>query len=374
MRVLFIGPLAGPITGQSIASESLLEALQARFDVDVVDLSKVGFANGAFSVARLWQVGSILRQVLAKHRSADVIYLTVSESAAGNAKDLLLFAICFRRLHRMLIHLHGGAGMREIMHGRHGVLRRANEFFVRRVRGVVVLGPRLRSIYASCAPASRVHEVPNFADEQLFADADAIDAKFSRTDPLRVLFLSNLLPGKGHRELAGAIRRLPPSVRARLHVDIAGGFEHARERAAFLELIRDIPEVTYHGVAREAEKRVLLRNAHLFCLPTYYAYEGQPMSILEAYASGCAVVTTDHSGIRDIFEPEVNGFEVATRSEGAIEEAIARALASPELLRAMAVRNRAVAGEKYRRALFTERMIRLFETIGSEPGAPATRA
>jgi len=51
-----------------------------------------------------------------------------------------------------------------------------------------------------------------------------------------------------------------------------------------------------------------LRN-YIFCLPTYYPNEGQPISILEAMANGCAIVTTDHGGIKDVVTKE-NGIFV----------------------------------------------------------------
>jgi glycosyltransferase involved in cell wall biosynthesis len=43
-------------------------------------------------------------------------------------------------------------------------------------------------------------------------------------------------------------------------------------------------------------------------------YEGQPISILEAYAAGCIVVTTGQPGILDIFKPYLNGYEIDTNS------------------------------------------------------------
>jgi glycosyltransferase involved in cell wall biosynthesis len=59
----------------------------------------------------------------------------------------------------------------------------------------------------------------------------------------------------------------------------------------------------------------MIEEAQVFCLPSYYAYsEGQPVSILEAYASGCYVVTTNHGGISDIFKDKVNGSYVEKRS------------------------------------------------------------
>lgn len=51
----------------------------------------------------------------------------------------------------------------------------------------------------------------------------------------------------------------------------------------------------------------LFVESHVFVLPTYYLFEGQPIGIIEAYAAGCVVVTTRHSNICDIFSGSING-------------------------------------------------------------------
>ena len=56
-RVLFIGPLPEPITGQSLACQVFLDELEA-LHVEVVDLAKREFANGLSSLSR---IGGVLR-------------------------------------------------------------------------------------------------------------------------------------------------------------------------------------------------------------------------------------------------------------------------------------------------------------------------
>jgi glycosyltransferase involved in cell wall biosynthesis len=60
----------------------------------------------------------------------------------------------------------------------------------------------------------------------------------------------------------------------------------------------------------------------VLCLPTSYPYEAQPLVILEAYAAGCAVVTTNHAGIPDVFTPGENGIRVPAGDSEAVASAL----------------------------------------------------
>jgi glycosyltransferase involved in cell wall biosynthesis len=71
-------------------------------------------------------------------------------------------------------------------------------------------------------------------------------------------------------------------------------------------------------------------QAQIVCLPTYYG-EGLPKSLLEAGASGCAIVTTDIAGCREIVRDGVTGWLVPTRDVGALANALREAIERPEL-------------------------------------------
>jgi glycosyltransferase involved in cell wall biosynthesis len=60
------------------------------------------------------------------------------------------------------------------------------------------------------------------------------------------------------------------------------------------------PSVLYYPVVLGALKNQVLRESNVFILPTYYSMEGQPISVLEAMASGNAVICTRIPGITDI--------------------------------------------------------------------------
>lgn len=362
MHVLFLGPLPPPVTGQSLACQVFLDALRRVGTVDVVDHSKADFVAG-FSSAR--RAGEILRYAWEARRGArraDVVYLTISQSIAGNLKDMLFYAAIGRKLSRLIVHLHGGPGMRAIMRGRFGPL---NRWVLRRAAAVVILGERHRDIFEG-VPTERIHVVANFAEPALFASDGEIEAKLAAPTQLRVLALANFIHGKGQAELVEAYRLLPDALRERVRIDLAGRFDHPAAETEFARMIADLPGVHLHGPVAGERKRSLLAKAHIFSMPSYHRFgEGQPISILEAYASGCAVLTTDHGGIFDVFTPGVNGLEVDKGSAASLARAITMLAGDPVRLATMARTNAAQARALYRVDIFNERLLEIVHAAAS---------
>jgi glycosyltransferase involved in cell wall biosynthesis len=362
MKILFIAPLPPPLTGQSLAAKILLDELVTHNRVEVVDFRKDVFKQGVCSVNRIAQILKILTEIWQKKKDSDLIYLTISQSISGNIKDLITYGICFKIISRMVIHLHGG-GIRKLIFDRYRIIYYLNKFFLKRIGGVVVLGKSLKSIFESMVPQDKIYVVPNFAEDHLLLEKKKIKKKFLDINPLRILFLSNLISGKGYEELVDAYVTLKHELKKTIRIDFAGGFESENDKKKFLDKIRDTIEIYYHGIVFGEKKKELFSNSHLFCLPTYYSYEGQPISILEAYASGCVVITTDHGGISDIFKNGINGFKVRKKSAISIMREIEQILKKPEQLLPMALSNREIVYNKYRTSTYCSSLLKIFENI-----------
>ena len=57
-------------------------------------------------------------------------------------------------------------------------------------------------------------------------------------------------------------------------------------------------KITVLGAIPPRDLGALMRKAHLFVLPSFF--EGSPLVIIEALASGCSVVASDLPGIREL--------------------------------------------------------------------------
>ena len=144
-------------------------------------------------------------------------------------------------------------------------------------------------------------------------------------------------------------------------IEFAGRFDSKYKKEVFLEKIDGIGQIRYHGVVDGVQKRTLFSRAHIFCLPTSY-FEGQPISILEAYSSGCVVLTTGQDGILDIFKDTINGFLIRDRSEKYVRLAIENIIRNKKKLLKIALFNRKIAGKYYKASLYNSAIRNIIES------------
>ena len=127
-----------------------------------------------------------------------------------------------------------------------------------------MLGERLKSIYDGMVPSNRLHAVPNFAGDEFLLMLGPLKASFSNVDPLRLLFLSNLLPGKGHIELLVALALLPVGSRGDFRWILPEVSESEDDEIAFKQAVqKDRGELrsTCVGLCRRTQERVVSQGA-----------------------------------------------------------------------------------------------------------------
>ncbi len=363
MNILFIAPIPPPITGNSLAANVFLNRLKRDYIVEVVNLNKDSFQNGAGSFKRIGQILSVLKNIWNLRRRADFIYFSISESTLGNIKDIIIYLICFKKLKRTIIHMLGGAGMKRIIDKR-GFQYKLNKFFISRLAGVIVEGEQQANTFSNVIKRDRIFVVNNFSEDFLFISKEDVKKKFDNVNPFKILFLSNLLYGKGHNELAEAYLGLSVENKKKIIITYIGGFESEKSKQIFLQKIKGESGLEYRGkFVSGIEKKECYCNSHIFSLPTYYPYEGQPISILEAYATGCVVITTSHSGIPEVFSNGLNGFEVEKRSPESIRNVLESIILNSDQLVHLALQNRNYAYENYRTEIYEKNMMKVVSSL-----------
>lgn len=162
--------------------------------------------------------------------------------------------------------------------------------------------------------------------------------------PVRFLMIARLLGDKGVREYVSAaamVRQMHPE--ASFH--LVGGLDPNPDAIDEAEVARWTAEghVIWHGA--QTDVRPFLADAHVFVLPSYR--EGTPRTVLEAMATGRAIITTDAPGCRETVTDGDNGFLVQPRSADALAAAMLRFLAEPKLIDDMAARSLDLVRNKY---------------------------
>jgi glycosyltransferase involved in cell wall biosynthesis len=345
MKILFIAPIPPPITGQSLASKVLADELSRTNDIKIINLSKKDLNNGGGGLKRLKEVFCLFFNICKNINSTNILYLTLSESFAGNIKDIFIYILTFKLRSKTFIHLHGGSIKQELW-DQNFILYFINKYFIKKFAGVILLSKSHKSIFQSFVPESKIHIVQNFAEDYLFETDENIRKKFNQIENFKILFMSNLMKQKGYFELAESVKLLPYKIQQCIEIHFAGSFESKIAEDEFLKKFNEVKQIKYHGVVNGERKKQLFSQCHFFCLPTSYL-EGQPISILEAYASGCVVLTTTPSGIADIFKHKINGFKIDSRDKYSISTTIVEAFENSSNLKNIALINNDLAKKEY---------------------------
>ena len=343
-----------------MAAVRLVEILRSDYRLRPIDYSSSALQRLPLGLAVVRSVRMILR-ALAVFRTSDLCYVSLSQSLWGNIRDLTL--MLFAAGKPLVVQLHGG-GIDKTVFGRSRAVRHINHFIYRCfVTKAVVLSDSLRTRFALVLPDWKVSVVCNAVSQDVFLSVAEIRKKHQSTQRLHVLYLSNLMEEKGYRDLVTAIAGLPSSVRSRICLHLAGGVQYADDSVWLKSIAEktDIP-MTYHGPVDGERKLALLRQAHVFALPTYYRYEGQPISLLEAYAAGCVAVVTPHGGIPDVFAEPSNGRFVVPRSVQSIQSALVALVdMAPVEREQIGLRNLRLAEERFNNESHRQQLKRVFD-------------
>lgn len=131
------------------------------------------------------------------------------------------------------------------------------------------------------------------------------------------------------------------------HFQIAGGITRnnplAISESEMNAMIKDSP---VEWLGRVENMPALFAASTLVCYPSYYG-EGVPKVLLEAAASGRAIVTTDHPGCREAVKDVENGLLVPVRDASATAAAVALLLRDETMRKKMGGAGRKRAEEYF---------------------------
>jgi len=303
MKILVLAQTPPPLHGQSQMVETLVSGLPA-CGIEVRHV-QMRLSRSHADIGR-WRPGKILPAVFAalaarraaRRENCDAIYYVPAPAKRGALyRDVVVMGLCRDRRRKLVLHWHA-PGLGAWLLGRATSFERA--LALRALGGAdlsIVLAPELEPDARVLAPRRTV-VVPNGIPDPGPAPRRAGGA------PTELLFLGLGSWEKGLHDTVEAVSILNARRPGSFRLTFAGSFRGDGERKHFMRRAMDLGDAIRHsGFADERRKRELFSGADVFCLPTIYPNEGQPLALIEALAYDLRIVTTRWRAIPGMLPP-----------------------------------------------------------------------
>lgn len=288
-EILVIGPIPPPVHGYSVVTAFIVAKLGEAARVAVVNIAPDGLVrNGRYHLQRVARAARALWQVMRKRRTCSRIYLAIA-GGAGVFYDLPVALAA--RLLGYKIYLH---------HHSFSYINRRNRWTALLL---AITGSGTTHICLSAGMARRLSGLyPQARRTVVLSNAALVPPRAqraARNGPVRLGFLSNLIPEKGVDtaiEVASELRDRGRDV----VLAVAGPTLDKETESLLAETQRKLgPAFVYHGAVYGAEKAAFLDSLDVLLFPTRYANEAQPLVVLEALAAGVPVLATNRGAIAE---------------------------------------------------------------------------
>ena len=381
LPVCICGPrlnLNNSVSGLSLALETMLQGLKNKslsfYFVDSSPFERE-FKSGEFTIIRSFETICVICKVFINLFKCRIYYSPISTSSFGFIRDYItvLFAKFLNR--HVVMHLHGG-GFEEFYKSSSFILKLLIKNHYHRVDKIIVLGNLLKSqFYCIGVPIkSKLYVVPN----GLTIDVDEpkpICRSLPVNGKINILYMSSLMESKGFLYAILAIKILEEKFPGRYLLHLCGNFVDAitenkriiynkESLLSFLTLNKLEKCVSYHGQISYREKEKQFINAHIFLLPTFYSWEGQPLSIIEALSFSLPIISCKHRGIPELIRDGGNGFFVKAMCEDSIAVAVEKISSDNNYYSMMCRNSRLHYENSFKRDLHIENLTdTIFENI-----------
>ncbi|USY56136.1 glycosyltransferase [Bacillus sp. 1780r2a1] len=350
--ICIIGQLPPPVHGLSTALQTIIDNqyLNKEYSINTIDIKE--------NKRIINHVKNIIKN------NSDLYYFTISQSIFGNLRDMLILAILLKKKKKVILHYHGGY-YKHLYEKMNKFQRYINRRLISKIHIMIALGDSLKSIFDDVISPEKIRVCENYIEESSLTDDLSFNQKLDQlksNSTLEVLYLSNFIKSKGYMDVLKSAKVLR-NENIRFH--FAGAFFTKVEKHEFLQLIKEwnLEEtVYYHGIVKGEKKKELLTKSHVFALPTYYPYEGQPISIIEAMGNGLTVITTNHAGIKDIVNNE-NGYFVNSQSPLQITDCLRTLSSQTQKIRFYAFNNRKSVLNRFKEKDYINRLEKIFNEV-----------
>jgi len=215
--------------------------------------------------------------------------------------------------------------------------------------------------------SGKIQVVHNGIDTERFQNPDvsqrqAARQSFKFAPPTRVITtVARLHPQKGHRYVLQAIPAVVKACGENICFVWAGEGPLQHELEALADELDVRRFIRFLGC--ELNIPQMLAGSDVFVLASLW--EGLGIAVLEAQASGVAVIASRVDGLAEVIDDGVSGCLVAARDPDALAQAIIRLLNDPEQCRRLAKEGRRIVEQKFSLAGMCRELLGIYQELVS---------
>lgn len=360
-KVLFIVQLPPPVHGASLVNKTLVESelVNKKYSIDVLQ-SQLAYSMqdmGRFSLKKLFNAILIIFKLTLKviFKKYNLVYFTLSPLGFAFYKDAILVTIIklFSNT-KIVIHLHG----KGIKIAAQSKFKKHIYKFVFKNIEVIQLAELLQ------ADIKNVFEgKPYILPNGIISTQTKNYAQLKKENLVTFIYLSNLMKEKGVQLVLEATKKLQ-HLANHFQVYIVGPSADVtiQEVKQFLKE-NIISNTKVIGPVYGDEKYEYLLASDVFLLPTFYRNECFPLSILEAFQAGLAVISTENGAIPNMVKNKVNGFVIHQNNVEELTSKMKYLIENKTILSQIQSDNKIEFKNKYTEEIFTNNFITIIDDI-----------
>lgn len=155
----------------------------------------------------------------------------------------------------------------------------------------------IQSLYG--IPSEKIHLIGTGYDSKVFYPKQIDSKKIS--EKIELVYAGKLSESKGLVELLRSMELLDPNL---FRLTLAGQGSGPEAERILEAISQSRGDIRYVGYLPQTKLAELFRDSDIFILPSYY--EGLPLVVIEALASGTKVVVNELNGLRDWLGDAIN--------------------------------------------------------------------
>ncbi len=312
-------------SGQSMMFDALLDYLVEQDEnVLVVNLTSKhqDIQVGKIYFKRIWEYLSIIFRSIPKFikQRKGILYITTAQTKGGFLRDFIFINLAKLLRYKILLQQFG-SNFQIFYESLSPLFKKMVRMTFNQADYIIVEGEFTKRQFEIIDDFERkVIAVTNGLPERNIVSV--VEGKqYDDSRPFNLIFLSYMIESKGYWDVLEAVDILRNKFNLNVSCIFSGIFkpsvdderysniqEAEKEFNSFIDKKQLNNVVTYYKGLMGEQKAQAFLNANVFLLPSYFKFEGQPVSVLEAMAYGAIPIVTKYRMIPEMVTEETGIF------------------------------------------------------------------